>query len=162
MLTKSEILDMSTVIGQRGEEINHTAARDGSSMRNQKMFIKASVLVAAAVFGLLPCLGTAEAAQSTNAPLTITITVTPALSSVGLSNNTVNTIGPSNHGAVVGTVVVTTNPSGGSTSNVTLALSGTDAAKFALSSAQLPSNLLVGPNDLPAGTYNLTLTGTTP
>jgi hypothetical protein len=126
------------------------------------MFIKAPLLVAATIFGLSPYLGTAIAAQSTNAPLTITITVTPALSSVGLSNNTVNTIGPSNHGAVVGAVVVTTNPLGGSTSNVTLSISGTDAAKFALSSPQLPSNLLIGPNDLPAGTYNLTLAGTTP
>jgi hypothetical protein len=126
------------------------------------MFNKMPLLVAATIFGLLPCFGTAMAAQSTNAPFTITVTITPALAGVSLSNTTLNTVGPANQNAVIGAISVTTNPPGGSASNVTLSLSGTNAANFALSSPTLPSNLLVGPRNLAAGTYSLTLTATTP
>lgn len=102
------------------------------------------------------------AQQSVSQPFTITVTVTPALASIGLSNTTVNTVGPVNHGALVGAVVVTTNPPGGNTANVTLSKSGADAGKFVFSSTTLPSNLLIGPTDLVGGTYNITLTASTP
>ena len=89
---------------------------------------------------------------------TITITIVPEISSVDLSNTTVSTVGPANAGTVVGAVSVTTNPPGGSYSG-TVVLGGTDAASFALTNGgALPCNLTVGPNNLPAGNYAITLT----
>lgn len=127
-----------------------------------KRLLIASALVLCVAFAGLADAKRPHAQQSVNQPMTITVTVTPALAGIDTSNKTVNTVGPVNHGTVVGAVVVTTNPPGGSTANVTLSKTGTDAAKFALTSTTLPSNLVVGATDLAAASYNLTLTGSTP
>ena len=93
-------------------------------------------------------------------PFTITVTITPAVSAINLSNTTVNA-GPNNANSLVGHVTVTTNPPGGSV-NATITLSGTEAGKFALTQGgKAPCDLMVGPNNIAAGSYaiNLSTTG---
>ena len=91
-------------------------------------------------------------------PFTITVIVTPVVTAIDLSNDKVDA-GPANSGVVVGALSVVTNPPGGTFAG-NLALGGTNAALFALSSTTLPSNLLVGSSDLPAGDYSITVTAT--
>ena len=93
-------------------------------------------------------------------PFTITISVTPAISAINLSNTTVNA-GTNNANTLVGHVTVTTNPPGGSV-NATITLSGTDANKFVLTQGgKAPCDLNVGPANVAAGSYviNLSTTG---
>jgi hypothetical protein len=74
---------------------------------------------------------------------------------IGLSNVTVGN--PPNANSVVGAVSVTTNEGLPYTGVITLG--GVDAANFVLSNGgRLPCNLVVGPVDVAAGTYNINLT----
>jgi len=97
-------------------------------------------------------------AQVANQPFSVTITVNPACVGIALSNTTVTTNGPNNANVVVGAVTVTANPVGG-TYLGTLTLGGANASSFALTNAgKLPTNLVVGPSNIPAGTDSITLT----
>jgi hypothetical protein len=67
-------------------------------------------------------------------------------------------IGAQNAGALIGAITVTTSPPSGP-QNYTITLSGADAADFAVSNGGVqPCNLIVGPSDLAAGSYAITLT----
>ncbi len=98
----------------------------------------------------------AQANAPVSQPFTIHVLVTPVATAIDLSNNTVDA-GATNHGVVVGDLSVVTNPPGGTFSG-TLALGGTDAALFKLSSPTLPSQLIVGDADLPAADYSIAVT----
>lgn len=99
-------------------------------------------------------------------PFTLTVTYTPALSGVNLSANTVHTSGPVNAGAIVGALSVVTNPPGGSTTGVVLAITaqsgpaGAPAVSFVLDATTLPANLKVGAANIPAGTYSVSVAAT--
>ncbi len=67
--------------------------------------------------------------------------------------------GDINAGQVVGAITVDTTPASTPFAG-TLALSGPDAVKFALSSPRLPSNLVIGAVNLPDATYNVMITAT--
>ena len=67
--------------------------------------------------------------------------------------------GDLNAGQVVGAITVDTTPASSPFAG-TLALSGADAAKFALSSPRLPSNLLIGVGNLPDATYSIAIIAT--
>jgi hypothetical protein len=96
---------------------------------------------------------------TTTSNYSITVTITPAITSVDLSSTTV-VAGPANAGTVVGAVSVTTNPPGGTYAG-TIVLSGTDAAKFALTNnGLLPCDLVIGTADIPAGVYAISLSAT--
>lgn len=85
-------------------------------------------------------------------PFTITVTITPSVTSIGLSNAAI-TSGAA--GTMVGAVSVVTNPPGGTYAGK-LALTGTDAAKFALTNGGvLPCNLVTGAAALTNGSYNI-------
>jgi hypothetical protein len=102
--------------------------------------------------------GPAQSAVTTS--YSITITVTPAVASVNLSNTALNTTGATNANAIIGAVSVTTNPAGG-TFTGPIVSGGTDAAKFALTNGGvLPCNLTVGAANVAAGTYAITLSAT--
>jgi len=89
-------------------------------------------------------------------PYTITVTVTPSVSAINLSNTSVNA-GQHNANTVVGRVTVTSNPPGQDTT-ATITLSGTEASRFVLSSGGVtPCDLKVGPQDIPAGSYAISL-----
>jgi hypothetical protein len=89
-----------------------------------------------------------------NSNVTLVANFTPVtVTSVNLSNTTVNTLA----GSVVGAVSVTTNPPGGTYSGV-ITLGGANASSFALTNGGvLPSNLVVGASNLAPGTYAITL-----
>ena len=90
-------------------------------------------------------------------PYTLTITITPVVSSIQLSSTSYNSIGPTDAGAVIGQVTLTTNPPGGSYVGP-VTLTGPDASNFALSNNGIvPCDLVIGANNVPAGTYNITL-----
>lgn len=96
---------------------------------------------------------------TTTTNYTISVTVTPILASINLSSTVLNA-GPNNAGAVIGAVSVTTNPAGGSFAGP-IALGSTNAADFALTNGgMLPCNLVVGANNLLAGSYNISLSAT--
>jgi hypothetical protein len=104
--------------------------------------------------------GPAQSAVTTTNSYSITITVTPAVASVNLSNTALNTTGATNANAIIGAVSVTTNPPGG-TFTGPIVSGGTDAAKFALTNGGvLPCNLTVGAANVAAGTYAITLSAT--
>ena len=114
--------------------------------------------VALIILGLFEPAALAQAVTTTNS-YSITVTVVPAITSVNLSNTNL-AVGPTNAGTVVGAVSVTTNPPGGSFTG-TIALGGSAAPSFALTNGgNLPCNLIVGPNNLAAGTYAITLSAT--
>jgi hypothetical protein len=83
--------------------------------------------------------------------------VTPAVISVGLTPTSLIIPSSGNDaGDVIGAVTIVTTP-GYTPSAVTL--SGPDAAKFALTNGGVaPCNLIVGPNNVPAGSYSISLT----
>ena len=85
----------------------------------------------------------------TNAPPVIT----PI--SIMLSTNSVSFANPANANALVATITVAAM---GGVYAGPLALSGTDAAKFALSSSNYPANLMVGASNLATGTYHVSIT----
>lgn len=96
---------------------------------------------------------------TTTTNYTISVTVNPAIVSVNLSNASLSA-GPANAGDVIGAVSVTTNPAGTPFAGPVV-LSGTDAAKFALTNGgMLPCNLVVGAANIPAGFYAISLSGT--
>jgi hypothetical protein len=99
-------------------------------------------------------------AQVANQPFSVTITVNPACTAIQLSNTTVTTNGPNNAGLTVGALTVTANPPAG-TYLGTLTLGGASGASFAITNAgKLPANLNVGPANLPAGSYAITISCT--
>jgi hypothetical protein len=107
---------------------------------------------------LLPALP--AAAVTTTTSYTVTVTITPAITAVGLSNTTVSTTGPANAGTVVGALSVVTNPVGGTYTGV-ITLGGTNASSFVLTNGGvLPCNLVVGAANLAAGPYSITLSAT--
>jgi chitodextrinase len=76
---------------------------------------------------------------------------------IGIGISSVSVGAPPNANKVVGVVSVTT--ANGQPYPGTLILGGTDAAKFALTNGGLlPCNLVVGPTDIPLGTYSINLT----
>lgn len=91
-----------------------------------------------------------------SAPLTITITIIPAL--VGLGPSTMAaSLPPANAGSLIGAVVATTNPPGQAYTGV-ITLGGADAGKFTLSNGGfLPCNVYVGASDIGEGAYQMTL-----
>ena len=94
-------------------------------------------------------------------PFTITVTITPSLSAIMLSNTEFS--GPAdNAGQMIGSINVITNPPGGDVSNVELSLTGADADKFALSSMSLPADLMFGEMNVPAGAYEISISADTP
>ncbi len=128
------------------------------ALRGYKGIGKMKTLFGAVIAALL--LAMPANAQTTTTSYTITITVTPAVMSVNLSNTSVASVGPANAGTVVGAVSATTNPVGG-TLTAPIVLGGADGAKFALTNGgMLPCNLVVGPADVPAGSYAITLSAT--
>lgn len=113
-------------------------------------------LAAAALTGLLGCAAVIAHAAAITQPFTITVTVTPALSSISLSNASVTT-GAVNAGTVIGAVSCATNPPGSSCVGP-VTLSGADAAKFALTNGgMIPSNLVIGTTSVPSGAYAVSL-----
>jgi hypothetical protein len=116
-------------------------------------YILAALLASASLIPVLP----AAAQNSASTSYTVTVSVTPAVTSVGLSNTTVSTVGPNNAGVVVGALSVATNPSGGNfTGHITVG--GTNGSQFAVTNGgSLPCNLVVGSSNIAAGTYQITL-----
>ena len=97
---------------------------------------------------------------TTTSSFTITVTVNPAIASLGLSSVAL-TSGPVNAGTVIGAVSVVQNPTTAPAYTGVITLGGTNAADFALTNGGvLPCNLVVGAANLPAGAYNVTLSGT--
>lgn len=75
---------------------------------------------------------------------------------IGLSVASVTFATPANANSFVATITVTVSSG---TYSGTLTLGGPDAALFALSNGGVyPCNLMVGASNIPAGTYNITLT----
>ena len=112
------------------------------------------ILTLAFAFFLAAC---GASAQVSNQPFSITIIVNPLCTGISLATTTLATTGPANAGDVVSPVAVTTTPASGNYLG-TITLGGTNASSFALTnSGKLPTNLIVGPNNLAAGTYSITL-----
>ena len=100
------------------------------------------------------------AAVTTTTTYSVMVAVTPAVTSVNLSNTSLNTLGVNNAGAVVGAVSVTTNPAGGAYAGV-ITLSGANASSFAFTiGGAIPRNLVVDPANIAAGSYAITLWAT--
>ena len=93
------------------------------------------------------------AAVTTTTTYSVTETVTPAVTSVNLSNTSLNTPGANNAGAVVGAVSVASNPAGGTYTGV-ITLGGANASSFALTNGGVIScNLVVGLANIAPGSY---------
>lgn len=87
------------------------------------------------------------------------ITVGFVVISVNLSGTNLANLGAQNQGAVIAAITTTTSPAGNS-QNTPIVLGGTDAAKFSVSNGgMLPCNLIAAV-DIPAGSYNITLSCT--
>jgi hypothetical protein len=105
-----------------------------------------------------------DAAGNTSMPASFSSTVfptrnisPPAIIPIGEGLSNVNVGNPPNANTVVGAISVTT--ADGRAYPGQIILGGADASKFVISNGGLlPCNLVVGPSDIAAGTYNITLT----
>ena len=89
--------------------------------------------------------------------LTVTIGGTMTAATISLSTTSVSFPSPADANSFVATITVTAV--GGGPYSGTLVLGGTDAAKFALSNGgAYPCNLMVGPANIAAGSYNVSVT----
>jgi Flp pilus assembly protein TadG len=121
------------------------------------MPIRFLLVIVAILLGTVPIAG-AQTTTTTN--YSITITITPAIASVNLSSTSLTTTGVNNAGATIGAITVTTNPAGGNYTGA-ITLGGANASSFALTNGGvLPCNLVVGPANLAAGAYQITLSAT--
>jgi len=122
-----------------------------------KSMIAALIKIHCCALLVLFWLCTAADAQVGNQPFSITVTVNPACTGIALSSTSISTNGPNNANMVVGAVTVTANPVGGNYLG-TLTLGGASGPSFALTNGgKLPSNLVVGPSNLTAGSYAITI-----
>jgi hypothetical protein len=129
------------------------------------MFSRKFVMHKTAIIAMLATLTAAlpAAAQKTgtsftiNAPSAGTVTVTPPVLTLNLSNYKLSATGPVAAGTVVGSITITTNPPG-SAFKGHVSVSGTDGSKFSVTnSGSLPCSLIVGSNGLAGGTYKIAL-----
>lgn len=124
------------------------------------------VLAATALVTLLTSAAHAQSATCTLAtggsvPCTFTlqVIVSPVgLVGLGLSNDVLTTATATNANTLVGVVTAITNPASGTVAGLTIAL--TPTGNFVLSSPTLPSNIMTGAANVPAGSYPITITPT--